>query len=104
MGPGLKASGPLEPLGFLQLEAGARLADSGGGPGGGLYPGCTCVTLRDKTERPETLEVGSNLLAGADSLRMAVKVRLMMEQGNGWKNPFGDGRAGEGILEHLTSD
>lgn len=62
------------------------------------------MTLRDKTERPETLEVGSNLLAGADSLRMAVKVRLMMEQGNGWKNPFGDGRAGEGILEHLTSD
>jgi UDP-N-acetylglucosamine 2-epimerase (non-hydrolysing) len=65
--------------------------------------GVPCVTLRDNTERPETLEVRSNVLAGADALRMVEKAKLMMQQGNGWKNPFGDGRAGESILEHLTT-
>jgi UDP-N-acetylglucosamine 2-epimerase (non-hydrolysing) len=65
--------------------------------------GVPCVTLRDNTERPETLEVRSNVLAGADALRMVKKAKLMMQQGNGWKNPFGDGRAGESILEHLTT-
>ncbi|MEI2763304.1 MAG: UDP-N-acetylglucosamine 2-epimerase [Methanothrix sp.] len=48
-------------------------------------PGVPCVTLRDNTERPETIEVGANVLAG----------------GGGWRSPFGDGRAGESIIEHL---
>jgi UDP-N-acetylglucosamine 2-epimerase (non-hydrolysing) len=63
--------------------------------------GVPCVTLRDNTERPETLEVRSNMLAGADALRMVLKVKRMLEQGNGWKNPFGDGRAGSAIINHL---
>jgi len=61
--------------------------------------GVPCLTLRDNTERPETLEVGSNVLTGADAFRMVVKARRMMQQGNGWKNPFGDGRAGEAIID-----
>lgn len=60
--------------------------------------GVPCVTLRDNTERPEALEVKSNVLAGADALRMVENAKLMMQQGNGWKNPFGDGRAGRIIV------
>ncbi len=87
-------------LDFLQLEANARLAltDSGGVQEETCILGVPCVTLRDNTERPE-LDVGSNILAGADSFRMSVKARQMLEQGNGWKNPFGDGRAEERIIE-----
>jgi UDP-N-acetylglucosamine 2-epimerase len=102
---GIRAIEPLGFLEFLQLEAGARLAltDSGGVQEETCILGVPCVTLRDNTERPETLEVKSNVLAGADALRMVENAKRMMQQGNGWKNPFGDGRAGRIIVEHLRN-
>ncbi|MDM7940856.1 MAG: UDP-N-acetylglucosamine 2-epimerase [Methanothrix sp.] len=104
----MKAFGPLEPLGFLeflQLEAGARLVltDSGGVQEEACILGVPCVTLLEDIERPDTLKAGSNVLASADALRMIEKAKLMMGCENGWRNPFGDGRAGESILEHLTA-
>ena len=102
MGPGLKAAGPPEPLGFLQLEAGARLAltDSGGG---GREEACIlgvpCVTLRDNTERPETLEVGANVLAGVSSERIMKCAVQMLEAKFEWKNPFGNGHTGNRIVK-----
>jgi UDP-N-acetylglucosamine 2-epimerase (non-hydrolysing) len=57
-----------------------------------------CVTLRDNTERPETLEVGSNVLAGTDAERIIDRVRLLLKEKRNWKNPFGDGKAGERIV------
>jgi len=102
---GIRAIEPLGFLEFLQLEAGARLAltDSGGVQEETCILGVPCVTLRDNTERPETLDVGANVLAGADARQMVEKAKRMMQQENGWRNPFGDGRAGESILEHLTA-
>ncbi len=101
---GIRAIEPLGFLEFLQLEANARLAltDSGGVQEEACILGVPCVTLRDNTERPETLDVGANVLAGADALRMFEKAKRMMQQGDGWKNPFGDGRATELILEVLS--
>ena len=61
-----------------------------------------CVTLRDNPERPETLEVGSNVLAGTEPERIFEGVRQMLNKENNWLNPFGDGNAGKrivGILE-----
>jgi UDP-N-acetylglucosamine 2-epimerase (non-hydrolysing) len=62
----------IEPVGFLeflQLEAGARLAltDSGGVQEEMCILGVPCVTLRENTERPETVNVGANMLAGTGS-------------------------------------
>ena len=45
------------------------------------------VTLRDVTERPETIECGSNILAGADPQRMLDAVRLVLETGTDWIVP-----------------
>jgi UDP-N-acetylglucosamine 2-epimerase (non-hydrolysing) len=101
---GIQAINPVGFLEFLQLESNARLAltDSGGVQEETCILGVPCVTLGDNTERPETLEVRSNVLAGADALRMVENAKLMMQQGNGWKNPFGDGRAaGKAIIDHL---
>ena len=58
-----------EPIGFfrfLQLESEARLVltDSGGVQEECCILGVPCVTLRKNTERPETVEVGANILAG----------------------------------------
>ena len=56
---GIRAIEPVGFLEFLQLEANARLAltDSGGVQEETCILGVPCVTLRDNTERPETLDV-----------------------------------------------
>ncbi len=61
--------------------------------------GVPCVTLRDNTERPETVEVGSNMLAGTEPERIVECAREMLGSVNSWKNPFGDGKAAERIIE-----
>ena len=60
-----------------------------------------CVTLRGNTERPETLEVGGNILAGADPGKILKSAERMFTKNKKWKNPFGDGRAGERIVEYI---
>ena len=94
---------PVSFLEFLQLEANARLVftDSGGVQEETCILGTPCITLRDNTERPETLEVGSNILAGVESdhiMRSAVK---MINGKKSWINPFGDGKAAEKIIDTL---
>ena len=97
---------PLDYLSFLQLESGARLilTDSGGVQEEACVLGIPCVTLRYNTERPETLEVGSNILAGTNPQKIVKSVAHMMEKKNCWDNPFGDGRAGERIIQLLRSN
>jgi UDP-N-acetylglucosamine 2-epimerase (non-hydrolysing) len=56
-----------------------------------------CVTLRDNTERPETVKVGSNMLAGTEADKIVESARRMLVKENSWKNPFGDGKAAEKI-------
>jgi UDP-N-acetylglucosamine 2-epimerase (non-hydrolysing) len=97
----------VEPQGyleFLDLMAGARmvLTDSGGVQEESCIIRVPCVTLRDNTERPETVEVGGNLLAGADPARIADACRLMMEKEATWENPFGDGKAAARIVERVA--
>jgi UDP-N-acetylglucosamine 2-epimerase (non-hydrolysing) len=104
---GIRAIEPLGFLEFLQLEAGARLAltDSGGVQEETCILGVPCVTLRDNTERPETLDVGANVLAGAENAEIILnRTDFMMNVEDSWKNPFGDGRARELILEALCSN
>ncbi len=90
---------PVDYLDFLNLEKGARLVltDSGGVQEETCILGVPCVTLRDNTERPETVEVGANMLAGTEPERIIKCARNMLLGTNGWKNPFGDGKAAEKI-------
>lgn len=103
---GIRAINPIGFLEFLQLEANARLAltDSGGVQEETCILGVPCVTLRDNTERPETLNVGSNTLVGAKSRDMLEGTRKMLVQGNGWENPFGDGASGRRIIDCLSNN
>jgi len=106
---GLRANGiefvePLDYLSFVQLEANAKLilTDSGGVQEEACILGVPCVTLRDNTERPETLEVGANILAGASPEKILECSKIMLGRENNWENPFGDGKAGEKIVKILT--
>ena len=92
---------PVAFLSFLQLASSARLilTDSGGVQEEACVLRVPCVTLRDNTERPETLEVGSNILAGASPDKIVECAKAMLGRENNWENPFGDGTAGRKIVE-----
>ena len=96
---------PVGYLDFLQLEANAKLVltDSGGIQEETCILKVPCVTLRDNTERPETLEIGANILAGVKPDKILESVNKMINKKRNWKNPFGSGKAGEKIIEIITT-
>ena len=100
----LKLIEPVDFLDFLQLENNARLilTDSGGVQEEACILNVPCVTLRDNTERPETIEVGANILAGTSADKILECVKIMLSRENNWTNPFGDGKAGERIIKIIT--
>jgi UDP-N-acetylglucosamine 2-epimerase len=89
---------------FLHLESNARLiiTDSADLQEEACILGVPCVTLRENTERPETLDVGSNILAGTDSQIIVDKSRIMLDKKTDWKNPYGDGHAGRRMVDVLV--
>lgn len=96
----------VEPLGyldFLRLSAAAALilTDSGGIQEEACVLGVPCVTMRDTTERPETVAVGANRLVSTDPDRIVAGATEMLPRGGEWANPFGDGDAAERILRAL---
>ena len=98
----------IPPTGFLEflvLEANARLVltDSGGVQEETCILMVPCVTLRESTERPETIGVGSNTLTDLTPKNILQAVRVMLERGANWDNPFGDGRAAQYILDGIHS-
>jgi UDP-N-acetylglucosamine 2-epimerase (non-hydrolysing) len=97
----------VEPMGFLdflRLESDARLVltDSGGVQEESCILGVPCVTLRDNTERPETVAVRANVIAGVKPESVLAGAKAMLEAHGGWRNPFGDGRSGARIVELVT--
>jgi len=97
----LRASGvticsPLGYLEFLGLEAKAALVltDSGGVQEETSALGVRCFTLRDTTERPVTVELGTNTVLGVDPGAIHAIPRLLVEERLGATIPLWDGRAG----------
>ena len=103
---GVKTIDAVGYLEFLQLMSHARLVltDSGGIQEEACILRVPCVTLRENTERPETLEVGSNMLAGVDSKKILDSVEAMLSKRTSWDNPFGDGKATDRIMRVLLSE
>jgi UDP-N-acetylglucosamine 2-epimerase (non-hydrolysing) len=101
---GIKLVEPLDYFSFLLLEKNASiiLTDSGGVQEEACILGVPCVTLRDDTERPETVEVGANIIAGVDPEGILEKTKLMREK-RVWSNPFGDGKSANRIIDILVN-
>ena len=97
---------PVDFLDFLQLESNARLilTDSGGVQEESCILGVPCVTLRDNTERPETIEVGANILAGASPEKILECSKAMLGKKNSWENPFVDGKAARRIVDIIERE
>lgn len=112
-GLGLKPSSEafhlLEPLGYLeflalQKTALAVVTDSGGVQEETTFLGVPCLTVRENTERPVTIETGTNLLVGQDMEKLERELGRILE-GRGKKGevpPLWDGRASERIAEAVA--
>jgi UDP-N-acetylglucosamine 2-epimerase (non-hydrolysing) len=57
------------------------------------------VTIRENTERPETVEVGANMLAGFSHKGIIDASEKMLRNNKKWRNPFGNGQTGKRIIE-----
>lgn len=99
---GITVLAPQGYFSFLQLEENAKviLTDSGGLQEEGCILGTPCLTLRENTERPETVTVGANTLVGTKKDNILSAFSSINEERT-WLNPYGDGRAAEKILDTL---
>ena len=91
---------------FLGLQLGARfvLTDSGGVQEETAALGVPCFTLRDTTERPVTIELGTNTLLGLDPSRIRDIPRLLERfRPPDAPIPLWDGHAGERVASVLRS-
>ena len=85
------------------MQKGAKLVmtDSGGVQEEACILGVPCVTLRENTERPETVSAGSNMIAGTEPDKILRCAGKMMRKARRWKNPFGRGDSARRIVRIL---
>ena len=81
----------------------AALTDSGGITEETTVMNVPCITLRDNTERPETCEIGTNVLVGSDPEKIKENFELLLS--GKWKTgqipELWDGKAAERIINHI---
>ncbi|MGA9353098.1 MAG: UDP-N-acetylglucosamine 2-epimerase (non-hydrolyzing) [Terriglobales bacterium] len=104
----LRVLDPLPYVDFLALQARAAvvITDSGGIQEETTYLGVPCLTMRENTERPITVTVGTNVLVGSDPEKLRAEMaRVLAAQ---WKKgtvpPLWDGRAGERVAQVVAGN
>lgn len=104
---GLRLIEPLGYLDFLSLYSGARLVltDSGGIQEETTVLGIPCLTLRENTERPITVEMGTNTIVGTDPQRITDAAFAALDNGRPPEHrvpPLWDGHTSQRILDSLA--
>jgi UDP-N-acetylglucosamine 2-epimerase (non-hydrolysing) len=103
--PGIRVVEPEGYIGFLKLQAAARLVltDSGGVQEETTVLGVPCLTLRENTERPITILEGTNHLVGLDPDRIVSQAEQALTAARDPRRPaLWDGHAAERIVQALT--
>lgn len=104
---GIWLTEPLGYLEFLHLNMNARmvLTDSGGLQEETTVLGVPCITMRHNTERPITIEVGTNVIVGNSPDKILTAANHVLNGGGteGAVPEKWDGRAAERIVDHLIA-
>lgn len=102
----LKLTDPVGYVDFLSLmsQAKAVISDSGGLQEESTFLGVPCLTMRENTERPVTIDVGSNTLVGLDEEKIYACIDKIMvgTYKKGAIPELWDGKAAERIVGILT--
>lgn len=99
----------LDPVGYFDMIALIRascmvMTDSGGLQKEAYFFSRPCITLRDETEWVELVEVGANVLVGADPERIHMAVSMMSARSIDFSgNLYGGGKAASGIVDVLLN-
>ena len=108
LAPNITVVGPQGYMPFLDLwkDAAVVLTDSGGLQEETTALGVPCITIRENTERPITVDEGSNVLAGTDPVRIVAETRKILggEGKHGRRPSLWDGRAAERIVAVLAKE
>jgi len=96
----------IEPQGFLeflklQMHSIAILSDSGTAQEEGCILKIPCVVTRISTERPETVELGSSIVAGTEPKHILKAVQMILKRKRVWEHPYGDGKTAQRIVKIL---
>jgi len=88
----IKLVDPLNYFKFLSYLKSCKfvLTDSGGVQEEACILKIPCVTLRDNTERPETINIGANILAGSNPKKILESAVKMSKANKKWENPYGE--------------
>ena len=88
----------------LQSRATVVITDSGGIQEETTYLGVACLTVRENTERPITVSLGTNVLVGRDREKLRIELSRVLggRAKKGTVPPLWDGQAGERIAEILV--
>jgi UDP-N-acetylglucosamine 2-epimerase (non-hydrolysing) len=99
----------VDPIGYLeflglQRKAAFVITDSGGIQEETTFLGVPCLTMRENTERPVTVSMGTNMLVGRDTERLKTEARKILagDAKTGGVPPLWDGKAGERIAKVLA--
>lgn len=98
----------IEPTGYLDFldllyNAKVAISDSGGVQEEACILNIPCLTIRENTERPETIAVGANYLMGRNKEKIIEYLKDLSNKFYKWTSPFGDGKTAVHILDIIQN-
>jgi len=102
----IQVTDPVDYLDFLALQSNAKviITDSGGIQEESCILGIPCITVRENTERPETVDIGANVISGTDPDKIVECTKTMIEKEHVWdRNIFGNGESAKQIVDIILS-
>lgn len=104
----LMLTDPIGYLDFMNLMQNSKLCltDSGGIQEETTYLGIPCITMRENTERPITVDIGTNVIVGSDTNLIITEVEKILQgkQKTGKIPELWDGKAAERIVEIIDGN